>query len=277
MNKSVLVIPVLVLSLTAAAEELVRVPKQDTSRMNEQQKAEYYQKRKEYKQQLTGGFVENRAVMKGEIVFLNAQKRVPVEPLAKRIESMADYFRCNFSIRAWDKPVTLATAEETLKASGANAAVFVVDDPAIPTTILSAPETKWIFLNVAALAADKPSDEKLLDRTRRELWRTVGFMLGNGSAADVCVMKPVTSLKELDNLGAEAPSSGPLIMVSRRLKDIGVVPYERTSYSRALREGWAPMPTNELQKAVYERYMEMKKNGTLPEMGARTGGFIQKK
>ena len=139
--------------------------------------------------------------------------------------------------------------------------MYIVDDKTIPLTILAAPETNWIILNVAALAADDPAADKLLDRTRRELWRAVGFMLGNGSAAEVCVMKSVNSLKDLDELGAEAPSSGPLIFISRRLKQIGVEPYQITTYQRALQEGWAHMPTNEIQKAAYERYQESVKRG----------------
>lgn len=278
MKKLALTVTVTALAVVglAAAPELKRVPKKDTRGMTEAEKEEYYRQRREYKHQLTGGFVENYAVMKGEVVFLNAQKRVAAEPLEKRIGTMAEYFRCKFLLKGWEKPITLANAAETLKACGANAAVFVVDDPTMPVTILSAPETNWIFLNVAGLAADKPDATKLLDRTRRELWRAAGFLLGNGSVADVCVMKSVGSLKELDELGAEAPSSGPLIVMSRRLKQIGVEPYQRSSYSRALREGWAPMPTNEIQKAVYERYQEMKKNGTLPPVGARTNGFLKK-
>ena len=274
MKKIVLTVVLAAVSAGFSAEPLKRVPKRDTRNMTEAQKAEYYAARKAYKQSLTGGMVDNYAVQKGDVFFLNAQKRVSAEPLVKRIASMTDYFRCRFSLKPWDKPITLKNAAETLKECGGNAAVFIVDDPTMPVTILSAPETNWIFLNVSALAADKPDEKKLMERTRRELWRTVGFMLGNASVADVCVMKSVKSLKDLDELGAEAPSSGPLIFISRHLKEIGVEPYQTSSYARALREGWAPMPTNELQKAVYERYLEAEKNGTLPAPGARTGGFM---
>lgn len=257
-----------------AAPEVKRVPKRDTRNMSEKEREEYYAARKAYKQSMTGGRINNFATQKGDVYFLNAQKRVPAEPLAKRIQSMTDYFRSRFSVKAWDKPITLDNAAATLKECGGNAAVFIVDDPKIPVAILSAPETNWIFLNVAALAADKPDAEKLMERTRRELWRAIGFMLGNGSVADVCVMKSVNSLEELDNLGAEAPSSGPLIFISRRLRAIGVEPYQCTTYAKALQEGWAPMPTNEIQKAVYERYLEAKKNGTLPPIGTPTRGFL---
>lgn len=245
--------------MAIAADSLVMPPKRSMTGMSPEEKEAYLKARAEVKRRRTGGIIVNYATMKGEVAFLNVQKRVPLEPLAVRVKTMADYFCSNFTIRDWAEPVTLANAEETRVKAGVNAAVFIVDDPSIPVTILTAPETRWCFLNVAALAADKPDVMKLLTRTRRELWRTVGFMLGNDSVADVCVMKAVGSLKELDELGAEAPSSGPLILVSRRLRAIGVQPFTRATYSRALREGWAPMPTNELQRAVYDRYMEQKK------------------
>jgi hypothetical protein len=226
--------------------------------MTDEQKAEYARQRTEAMRRRTGGSVINYAAQKGEVLFLNAQKRVPAEPLAKRIDTMKELFCSSFSLKEWNKPITLANAQATLDECKANAAVFIVDDPSIPVTILSAPETKWIFLNVAALAKDGADDQKLMERTRRELWRTLGYMLGNDSVADVCVMKAVTSLKELDEIGAEAPSSGPIILIARRLKSIGVMPYQRVPYSRALREGWAPMPTNEIQRAVYERFQSEK-------------------
>ena len=229
-----------------------------TAGMTDEQRAEYARQRTEAMRRRTGGSVINYATQKGEVVFLNTQKRVPAEPLIKRIDTMKDFFCSSFRLKEWNKPITLANAQATLDECKANAAVFIVDDPSIPVTILSAPETNWIFLNVAALAKDGADGQKIMERTRRELWRTLGYMLGNDSVADVCVMKAVTSLKELDELGAEAPSSGPIILISRRLKSIGVMPYQRTSYSRALREGWAPMPTNEIQRAVYERFMNEK-------------------
>lgn len=272
--KSLIVACTLIASTCASAYEIPPpVPKRDTRNMTEEQKAEYYAARKAHKQALTGGHINNYAAQKGVVYFLNAQKRVPAEPLEKRLQSMRDYFHSRFEMKTWDKPITLGNAEETLKASGGNAAVFIVDDSTIPVTILSAPETKWIFLNVAALAADGADSKVVMERTRRELWRTLGFMLGHASIAEVCVMKPVTSLKELDELGAEAPSSGPLIFISRYLRNIGVMPYQISTYARALMEGWAPAPTNDIQKAVYERYLEAKKNGTLPK-GKYIGGFL---
>ena len=247
------------LGAAASAPVVAMPPKRSLTGMSAEEKEAYLKARADAKRQRTGGIIVNYATMKGEVAFLNVQKKVPAEPLAVRVKTMADYFCSNFTLKDWAEPVTLANAEATLAKAGVNAAVFIVDDPSIPVTILTAPETRWCFLNVAALAADKPDDKKLLSRTRRELWRAVGFMLGNDSVAEVCVMKAVNSLKELDELGAEAPSSGPLILVSRRLRAIGVEPFTRATYSRALREGWAPMPTNELQRAVYDRWMEQKK------------------
>ena len=225
------------------------------SKMTPEQREEANRIRRERMRRNSGGTVFNLAAQKGVIMFLNAQDKVPSAPLDKRINTMRDFFSTKFVLKQWKKPITLSNAQATLEESKANAAVFIVDDPSVPVTILSAPETKWIFLNVAALNADSPDPKLLMERTRRELWRALGFLM-NGSLAEVCVMRAVTSLKELDELGAEAPSSGPIVQISRRMKDIGVTPIQRATYYRALREGWAPMPTNVYQRALYDKYQQ---------------------
>ena len=37
------------------------------------------------------------------------------------------------------------------------------------------------------------------------------------------------------------------------LRAIGVKPAEKTTYRKACHEGWAPPPTNEVQKAIWEQ------------------------
>ena len=34
---------------------------------------------------------------------------------------------------------------------------------------------------------------------------------------------------------------------------MGFAPYRRTTYKRACKEGWAPAPTNDFQRAVWEK------------------------
>ena len=206
----------------------------------------------------SGGIVVNYAAMKGQVLFLNTQKRVPADPLAKRIKVMADAFMSRFELKEWENPISITNATDTLKAAAANAAVFIVDDPSLPATLLTAPEGNFAFINVAALAKDGANGQKLMERTRRELWRAIGYLFTADSFADVCVLNTVTSLEQLDNLGAEAPSQGPQILMHRHLGKIGVKPFQRSTYRRALEEGWAPMPTNDLQRAVYEKWMKEK-------------------
>ena len=35
---------------------------------------------------------------------------------------------------------------------------------------------------------------------------------------------------------------------------LGVVPAETATYRQACREGWAPAPTNDVQRAIWDRY-----------------------
>ena len=37
------------------------------------------------------------------------------------------------------------------------------------------------------------------------------------------------------------------------MKPLGVLPAQRATYMKACQEGWAPPPTNDVQKAVWEK------------------------
>jgi hypothetical protein len=45
------------------------------------------------------------------------------------------------------------------------------------------------------------------------------------------------------------------------LKSLGVTPAEMTTYRKACREGWAPAPTNDIQKAIWEQVKADKERG----------------
>ena len=42
-------------------------------------------------------------------------------------------------------------------------------------------------------------------------------------------------------------------VMAARLPELGVTPWKETTYKRACEEGWAPAPTNEYQKAVWDK------------------------
>ena len=148
---------------------------------------------------------------------------------------------------------TVATADKVLFESCANAAVIVIDDPNAPS-LVAAPESKWSTVNLAKLTADKPDEQKLEWRLRKELWRAFAYTCGGG-ASDMsgCVMNPVFSLADLDALATEMISPDGGSGIPNCFKKLGINPFRRCTYRDACREGWAPAPTNEFQKAIWER------------------------
>ena len=140
------------------------------------------------------------------------------------------------------------------KAMGnANAAIFFVDDPALPMTLL-AREEKWGLVNVAALAADKPKTLTLLARANKLVTRIATDILGGNYCYHVkfSAMKPVYSLKELDAMDAYAFAPMTLTMMMTTIPNLGMKPRSMCTYQDACDEGWAPAPTNDVQREIWK-------------------------
>ena len=217
----------------------------------------------EMQMQKFGGFVT--AAYEGRYCyFMNAQRRVPQETLEwaagqvmqvlslpVRIESCEIEGADNFS------PIRKAWTGD--RKTGA--VVSVVDLPGW-TTLLVAPEDGWVQVNVAALAKDNPSAEVLETRLKKELWRAFVLLFGGGNshlAGDL--MRPVNSLKDLDAYPHLAPGPEPFNAVLDGARARGITFVRRTTYKAACEEGWAPAPTNEFQKAIYEQVKADRERG----------------
>lgn len=118
--------------------------------------------------------------------------------------------------------------------------------------ILVAPEDRWAQVNVAALASDDP--KVFRERILKESWRAVVYAMGGGNSQfPQCVMKPMDSLADLDantSLIASPEVFGNVTATARKF-GLGVV--QQTTYLRACQEGWAPAPTNDVQKAIWDK------------------------
>lgn len=118
------------------------------------------------------------------------------------------------------------------------------------------PEDFKAQVNVKALAADAPSAEVLATRLKTELARAALFVLGSGSVSYKCLTMPVRSLAELDKLEKATPGAETFSHLGAA-RALGVAPLQYTSYEVACQEGWAPAPTNDIQKAVWDKVHQM--------------------
>ena len=121
-------------------------------------------------------------------------------------------------------------------------------------TILVAPEDPWAAVNVKNLMKDNPTPEVLKTRIRKELWRAFAFAMGAANSnMQPCLMRPIFSLKDLDSEKVAILSPEPLMGISQTAERLNFAASRRVTYKTAVMEGWAPAPTNDVQRAICEK------------------------
>ena len=144
----------------------------------------------------------------------------------------------------------LGDATALLTQSGANAAVFLVDDATLPYSLV-APEAKWGLVNVAALKMDKPSQPIFARRVNLLFMRTICRVLGSDAARSAeCCNFPAFDLKGLDGIKGLDPAIEAFINVNESMKHLGLEQTVWGTYRDACEMEMAPPPTNALQRAI---------------------------
>lgn len=187
------------------------------------------------------------------ILVLNMQKRIPADIARQASADMSRILRVPIQIKEEDKALDpLETASDVLKDKAVAVLLIVSDTPKYPS-MLVAPEARWVVVNTAALAVGNPASDVLASRLNKEIWRAFGMVLGGGfSSFPDCLMQPVFKAEQLDQLKGKAISPDPLPRMLRTMTKLGIKPQRLTSYRKACEEGWAPMPTNAFQKAIWD-------------------------
>ena len=147
--------------------------------------------------------------------------------------------------------------EKVMKMPKTGVALLIVEDDSLPT-VLAAPENAWAILNVRKLNDDMPPKDVFDLRVRKEVNRALASAFGAGTSFNKpCVMEPVFSKVDLDALkmkivGPEAISK---MLDAGRMR--GIQPVKVATYRQAAAEGWAPAPTNDIQRAILKEAHEL--------------------
>lgn len=193
------------------------------------------------------------------ILFLNTQKRVPATALQETANQIQKTLRlpCTFSA-AKETREPLADAIQALTDNKKNtAAVILICDSANQPALLVAPESRWALVNVAALVDKNESDDKLAERVQKEIWRAFGYVMGAANSNfENCLLKPVFSLEDLDALKSKMICPEAFNKVLAQAQKLGIKSARMITYRKAVEEGWAPSPTNDFQRAIWQ---ELKK------------------
>ena len=191
-----------------------------------------------------GGNLKVPGKQKGKAVIVDAGKDVPQQSL----NAVAKQFNDNVHIAVEIQKGEFRFESPTLVGE---ATLFVVDDPKLPMSLI-APESRWALVNVAKLKSEKPQFYDA--RIRKETVRTLVALLGgcNSTYPDAltgCVLRA----EDLDRFADTRLQ----VEIEQRLpsyiEKLGITPYVMTSYRKACEEGWAPAPTNDVQKAIWDK------------------------
>lgn len=203
----------------------------------------------------TGGLVDPPANAKA-LVFLDARAdRTPsLSNQVSNVEKMLG-FAMDLKLVTLDAKACPRKFAFDARKNGAGAVVLFyerADDP----VLTAYPEDAVVLVNALALRADNPDRRWLNRRVMTEFWRSIAFAMGG-----YCVpgkmggesMQPIFSLKDFERLNGAGLSPMQQTAINNTRLRLGIHGRNPVPYSRACREGWAPAPTNDVQKQIYEQ------------------------
>lgn len=203
----------------------------------------------------TGGLVEPPQDAKTVVILDARSVDVP------SMRNFADSAERMVSIGCDIKPIKIATNEcprakaFVEKKAGAGAVILFyerADDP-----VLSAyPEDAVVLVNLEPLKCDDAN--KFSRRFSKEFWRSIGFALGGyGNPSQMGTsLQPAFSVADLDAINGFGLVPAQIASIASVKSKLGIYGRKAVPYSRAAREGWAPTPTNDVQRSLYQRFKD---------------------
>lgn len=256
---------VFMLFATTVAMSAMGIKKIPRKPMTEEERAKLI----EVRQRQTGGFLEIKG--KGYVAILNGGTEITEETVREIMKPLVDFTRgLNVEVRTVGS-FSLAKAKAEREKAGAGACVFIADDAAFPMSLIALEEC-WGMVNLAPLREGTPDAEKFAQRFRKELIRVSSLVFsGSKSQYMVSPLQSVTSVASLDKVVGDQFGVDTMMGVVKHLPEIGVVPDQRITYREACRKGIAPAPTNDVQKAIWDKEHTLPANPMKIEFDPKKG------
>lgn len=198
----------------------------------------------------TGGRIVKPGSQQGEIVYADCQKLIPKSWIEESVAYFEKETRFKISI------VSDASFDLKNPKIHGNATLFVIDDPSLPA-ILVAPENRWAFVNVAPITKEQ-RPAFLEARVKKELSRGFAYLCGAANSQyPQALTRGIVNHSDLDK---NVDMGLPVDVLQRfrgYMETLDVRPAQVSTYQKACREGWAPAPTNDVQKAIWDKVHAM--------------------
>ena len=230
----------------AFAQDRSASPRKKTA---EEKRAEHEENMREF-----GGFLDY--IPESPSVLVVDARKTPDATVPGRVRSVMNGM---FKLAATNMVVALGEKEcpgtrgSELRKEGRHLLAIVIsncgkDKPALVVF----PEERVAVVNEDAAVKFAHGEEANI-RLVKECWRGIGFITGAGySQTDAGVMQPVGSPLELDAVEWQVIHPMSFQQMNKFFKKYGAKRGRRTTYLKACEEGWAPTPTNDYQRAIFE-------------------------
>ncbi|MBQ3807361.1 MAG: hypothetical protein II840_05340 [Kiritimatiellae bacterium] len=190
------------------------------------------------------------------VCFANGQAAVPVDVISACAKEIKDLFRVKVTVED-EKYSSIEVLAKIKPISKHGAIVAISEMPAMPAIVV-APDANWAVINISALQKDNPNAEKLALRVKKEMWRAFAQVMGSGwSVTPGCVLKPATTNRELDMVPGHTIGPDSVARIFAKIKHLNMPQGGTCTYRQAVEDGWAPAPTNDVQKAIWEKVHAM--------------------
>lgn len=202
----------------------------------------------------TGGIIVKPNSRVGTVAVIDTQSKLSGEELVKVTEELSKSTKMNFTYCR----MSAGSPEALLGASKAKYAVIVTEDPKAPASLLAL-DDNWAIMNVAKMDRGLNGDavEKfLISRCRKQLSRLLAILCGGSASQFPNNVMDIKKLEDLD-IAVEGLPYDKIIAMTDYLKSNGFQEEVRTTYRKAVQEGWAPAPTNDLQRAIWDKVHEV--------------------
>jgi len=216
----------------------------------------------------TGGFVEQKS--EGKILIINCQKKVSEDMIIERMNHFYDSTHYRLSLHSIPS-FSCKDAPNIIKSFNAVSAVFILDDENLPFSLIALEES-WGLLNVSHFI-QPDTDKKVIEkRFKKAFVRTAGMTFGGILPQHKGIKNPpVVDGVSLEKYPMNGYGVDGIQAITKLLTAKGITKSRRTVYIVACREGWAPAPTNDIQKAIWDKVHAAPKNPIKIEFDPKKG------
>ena len=203
-----------------------------------------------------GGVLQKPA--KGKMAIISQQKEYTPEEVRHFIKIFSKQIQFPIEVIEDNAAFSLEKAAHIITENKLSVGIILASDKSLPISLVSI-EDRWAMINTARLVEGHPDNKIKTKRLQREISRMIKAIFLNG--ATIKGEAAVKCASDLEKINADPIDGQQLFTILRSMPSYGLESPRLIPYSKACQEGWAPAPTNDIQKAIWNKAKEEKERG----------------